>query len=296
MRMVQKARSIGSGITIDTRTKRMDTSAGTAMPELRGRWASEWAFLAAGALLFIASAGATIYWSGTMSGNMPMSYGGTMFMAWMMPGQAWLSAVASFMAMWMVMMVAMMLPSLAPTLVIYRRSMRSVRRPDKTHLGRLTALAGAGYFFVWAVFGAVVYTLGVALTTAEMQWMALANRVPLATGVILLLAGCFQLTAWKAHQLTCCRGAPAWAKSLSSDVQGAWQYGLRLGAHCLLCCVGFMVILLIVGVMDLGLMVIVAAAITLERLAPRPERVARAVGIVILVAGVVMIARFAGMG
>jgi predicted metal-binding membrane protein len=57
-----------------------------------------------------------------------------------------------------------------------------------------------------------------------------------------------------------------------------------------------MVILLIAGVMDLGLMIIVAAAITIERLAPKPERIARAVGIVILVVGVVMITRFAGMG
>jgi predicted metal-binding membrane protein len=295
--MAWKVHRNGFGTTTDTRVERMNTSVGTAVPAKRVGLASERVFLGTSALLFMASAGATIYWSGSMSSNRLMSNSRSMSIVWMgMLGQTWLSAAASFMAMWVVMMVAMMLPSLVPTLLIYRRSLHAVHRPDKTHLGGLTALAGTGYFFVWALFGTAVYPLGVALTTAEMQWMALANLVPIATGVVLLLAGCFQLTAWKAHQLECCRGEPAWAKSLSSDAQGAWRYGLRLGVHCILCCAGFMVILLVTGVMDLGLMVIVAAAITIERFVPRPERVACVVGVVIIVAGVVMIARSAGIG
>jgi predicted metal-binding membrane protein len=56
-----------------------------------------------------------------------------------------------------------------------------------------------------------------------------------------------------------------------------------------------MLILLVTGVMDLGIMAIVAAAITVERLAPRPERVARAAGVVIVVAGILMIVRALGM-
>jgi predicted metal-binding membrane protein len=189
-------------------------------------------------------------------------------------------------------MVAMMLPSLVPILLSYRRSLP---QPDQTPLGGLTALAGAGYFFEWAVFGAVAYPLGVAVATAEMQWMSLARSVPAATGVLLLLAGCFQLTAWKARQLECCRNMPVLAKSRSPDARGDWQYGVRLGVHCCLCCSGFMLILLVTGVMDLGIMAIVAAAITVERLAPRPERVARAAGVVIVVAGILMIVRALGM-
>ncbi len=89
----------------------------------------------------------------------------------------------------------------------------------------------------------------------------------------------------------CRRGVPAWAQSLSPNARGAWQYGLRLGVHCILCCSGFMMILLVTGVMDLGIMAIVAAAITIERLAPRPERVARLIGVASMVAGALVIAR-----
>jgi hypothetical protein len=48
--------------------------------------------------------------------------------------------------------------------------------------------------------------------------------------------------------------------------------------------------------MDLRAMALVAAAITLERLAPAGERVARAIGVVVVGSGLLLIARAAGLG
>ena len=48
--------------------------------------------------------------------------------------------------------------------------------------------------------------------------------------------------------------------------------------------------------MDLRAMAAVTAAIAVERLAPAGERVARATGVVIVVAGLYLIARAAGLG
>ena len=139
-------------------------------------------------------------------GEMPMPGGWTMSMAWMrMPGQTWPGAAASFLGMWVVMMVAMMLPSLVPMLWRYRQA---VGRTGETRLGRLTALVGVGYFFVWTVFGMAAFPLGVALAASEMQQPALARAVPIAAGVVVLIAGALQLTAWKARHLACCREAP----------------------------------------------------------------------------------------
>jgi predicted metal-binding membrane protein len=50
-----------------------------------------------------------------------------------------------------------------------------------------------------------------------------------------------------------------------------------------------MAILLGLGVMDLRAMAVVAAAITIERLAPAGERVARAIGAVIAGAGLFLL-------
>ncbi len=189
-------------------------------------------------------------------------------------GQTWLGAAAAFLAMWVVMMVAMMLPSLVPVLWRYRQA----------GLGRLTALVGVGYFVVWTVFGLAAYPLVVALP----------STAPIAVGAIVLLAGSFQFTAWKDRHLACCReagrnGVPAGAGT-------AWRHGLRLGLHCGQCCVGLMAILLVIGVMNVLAMAGVAAAITVERLAPAGERVARATGAVALGAGLVLIARASGLG
>jgi predicted metal-binding membrane protein len=256
--------------------------------------ASQLAFLGVSALLFAASAVGTIAWCASMAtmGEMPMPGGWTMSMAWMrMPGQTWPGAAASFLGMWIVMMVAMMLPSLVPMLFRYRQA---VGTPGDTRLGRLTAIVGVGYFFVWTLLGLAAFPLGVALAAVEMQQPALAHAVPVAVGVIVLMAGSFQLTAWKARHLACCREAPARGRPLSADAGTAWRHGVRLGLHCSYCCVGLTAILLVTGVMDLRAMTVVAAAITVERLVPAGPRVARVTGAVAIGTGLFIVARSAG--
>jgi predicted metal-binding membrane protein len=258
--------------------------------------ASQPAFLGAPALLFATSAVVTVVWCGSMSamGGMPMPGGWTMSMAWMrMPGQTWPGAAVSFLAMWVVMMVAMMLPSLVPMLSRYRQA---VAGAGERRLGRLTVLVGAGYFLVWAAFGTAVFPLGVALAELTMQQPRLAHAVPIAVGAVVLVAGALQLTAWKARQLACCREAPGRGRTLPADTGTAWRHGLRLGLRCSYCCAPLMAILLVIGVMDLGVMAVVTAAITAERLAPAGERVARALGVVVVGAGVFLIARAGGLG
>src|SRR5207245_2016149 len=200
--------------------------------------ASQKAFLGVSALLFAASAAVTIVWCASMStmGEMPMPGGWTMSMAWMrMPRQTWPGAAASFLGMWVVMMVAMMLPSLVPMLWRYRQA---VGRTGETRLGRLTALVGVGYFFVWTVFGMAAFPLGVALATIEMHHLALASAVPIVVGVVVLIAGSLQFTAWKARHLARCREAPGPGRTLPADAGTAWRHGLRLGLHCTRCNVG----------------------------------------------------------
>jgi predicted metal-binding membrane protein len=258
--------------------------------------ASKYAFFGVSALFFVASAAMTIVWCRSMSamGEMPMPGGWTMSMAWMkMPGQTWPGAAASFLSMWVVMMVAMMLPSLALALWRYRHAVGSRRAP---HLGLLTVLVSVGYFIVWTMFGTAAYPLGIALALIEMQQPALARAVPIAVGLVVLIAGALQFTAWKAHHLACCREAFERDRTLSSDAGTAWRYGLRLGLHCSACCAGLTAILLVIGVMDLRAMAVVTAAITAERLAPAGDRVARVVGAVAVGAGLILIARAAGLG
>jgi len=254
---------------------------------------SQPAFFGTSALLFIASAALTTVWCGSMSsmGDMPMPGGWAMSMIWIpVLGQTWLGATASFVAMWVVMMMAMMLPSLVPTLWRYRQTLgdNGVTCPSW-----LTALAGIGYFFVWTVCGIALFPAGATLAEIEMRWPALARVVPIAVGMVVVVAGALQFSAWKAFHLAGCREPLRHNRAFPADASTAWRHGLRLGLHCTYGCAGLTAILLVFGVMDLRVMALVTAAITAERLAPNGQRIARAIGIIVVGVGLLFIAKAA---
>jgi predicted metal-binding membrane protein len=219
---------------------------------------------------------------------MAMPGGWTMSMMWMrMTGQSWFSSAAIFLGMWVVMMVAMMLPSLFPTLLRYQRQV------GETNVSRAelrTMLAGTTYFLVWALLGLAAYSAGAVITSAEMRWFALARYVPIATGVVFLLAGCFQLTHWKASLLTRCRDDQACSLHVGPGAGNACRQGIRWGIDCTLCCIGYMAVLLVIGVMNLAAMAILAIAIAMERIASFPQRIARITGVLLILTGAFMMA------
>lgn len=253
-------------------------------------------FLGISAVLFAASTAATIVWCASMStmADIPMPGGRSVSMAWMpMCGRTWLDTGASFFGMWAVMMVAMMLPSLVPMLGRYRRA---VNPAGGMSLGALTTVVATAYFFVWTLFGMAAFPLGSALVLAQFRVPALAQAAPLAAGLIVVMAGIVQCTAWKARHLDCCRGAVNRGPRLAADTRTAWRHGLRLGGHCIACCAGLTAVLLVIGVMDLRAMAVIAVAISIERLIPGSERAVQVIGIGVLATGLFLIGRAIGLG
>ena len=221
--------------------------------------------------------------------EMPMPGGWTMSMMWMrMPGQTWLAVAASFTGMWLVMRAVMMLPSFVPMLWRYRQAVGPLW---VSRAAALTALVCGGYLLVWAVIGAAVFAVGASLMAAAMRQAALARTVPILAGGVVFTAGALQFTTWKARHLDCCREAPRNGPAPAANAGAAWRHGVRLGIHCSCCSAGLTAALLAVGMMDVRVMAAVTAAITVERLAPAGQRIARAVGVVAVVAGLVIIAR-----
>jgi predicted metal-binding membrane protein len=217
------------------------------------------------------------------------------------------------------MMIAMMSPVLVPALARYRETLGGVRatrvgatRGGGTRLNAATTLAALGYFFVWTSLGAAVFPLGTLLAELAVRLPWFSRMVPLAVAAVVLIAGALQLTRWKARCLACCRDAARGGDARSSARGGdalsgargdralagasrAWRYGVRLGLDCCRCCAGLTATLLVVGVMDLRMMAAVTAAIMAERLGSGGLRAARAVGAVLVAAGLVLVARAAGL-
>jgi predicted metal-binding membrane protein len=240
------------------------------------------AFMVVAALAFAVSAAVTVIWCGSMSAmpGMEMPGGWTMSMAWMrMPGQSAFGAAATFFGMWTVMMMAMMLPVLVPTIARYRAVNRGHARLD-----RQTSLVAAGYFAVWTLVGLAAYPLGIALADAAMRFPALSRMIPLATGMVVLLAGLLQFTRWKARTLASCRALPGRCS------ETPWRDGLRMGFRCARCCLGPTAVLLAVGVMELRAMAVVTLAVAAERLVPKGGRIARVTGGLLVGVGFWMIA------
>jgi len=138
--------------------------------------------------------------------------------------------------------------------------------------------------------------VGAALATIEMQYASIARAVPIGMGVVVLVGGFVQFTEWKAKYLACCREGPDKDRALRADAGTAWRHGVRLGLLCGRSCANLMAILVVVGLMDVGAMAAVTAAISAERLAPSGARVAPAIGIVGVSVGIQFIARAAGLG
>jgi len=254
---------------------------------------AERSFHAASALVFLASAYITIRaCDDTCCGVVPMPGGWTLCTAWTRSAsESWLGAALSFLAMWTVMMIAMMTPCLVPMLREYRRTLRASESASSAmpvaRLQGLTAIASAGYFTVWTLLGAAIYPIGIATAQIALRSPRVSSLAPLAFAIVLAISGVVQLTPWKSRHLLECRAARCCASVAPDDVPSAWRHGLELGVHCLQCCSGFMLMLLVLGAMNLWAMALIAAAMLAERIAPNPARTARMFGALAIAAGAI---------
>ncbi|GAC1434236.1 MAG: hypothetical protein NVSMB58_20070 [Terriglobales bacterium] len=183
----------------------------------------------------------------------------------------------------------MMLPSTLPMLLLYRRAV-AFRGEDR--LGRVMFALGSGYFFVWTVFGVVAYLIGVVVTRGAMHSDTFSRVLPLAGGLALCIAGIYQLTPWKSACLKHCRDPLTLvAHHLHGGRFGEMRLGIHHGAFCAACCWALMLIQLVLGVMNLGVMIAIALVIALEKLSVKGEWIAKATGLLAIVAGIAIATR-----
>jgi predicted metal-binding membrane protein len=266
-------------------TREIAEQAIAAAPDRAERWARA---VASG--VFLVAVAYTLYAARDMSGGMLMPGGWTMPMMWMaMPGQSLVGASFAFLLMWQAMMIAMMLPSSWPTLELYSRV---ARYTGQRHPMLNTILAGVGYFTVWGAFGAIAFAAGFEISRAAMLSPQLSRWIPVAAGVSLVLAGIWQLTPLKQSCLNHCRDPLMFlGHAYKPGVWGGFRVGLHHGAFCAACCWALMLMQMVLGVMNLAVMVGVAAIIATEKLWKRGPFLARLVGSVSIVAGIVLVVR-----
>lgn len=179
-----------------------------------------------------------------------------------------------------VMMVAMMLPSALPMMAAVRGL--AAREADEGEARLRTALFALGYVLVWTFFAAAsLSALGAFGVLGGMT-----GRPALVPSIVLLAAGAYQLTGWKAFCLRHCRSPTAFLLGhWRSGQNGALRMGLHHALHCLGCCWLLMLVLFTAGAMSLLWMGAFAVLVAVEKLAPQGDRLSRAIGVAAIAVG-----------
>jgi predicted metal-binding membrane protein len=184
----------------------------------------------------------------------------------------------AYVGAWAVMMVAMMLPSALPMIRLYAGTLRTAPSPwDRAvRIGLFTLV----YLAFWAASGIPIYFASVALGALGPRALALG------TAAVLVVAGLFQLSPLKRVCLRRCRSPLAF---LLGHWRGGWRGSLALGGahalYCVGCCWALMIVLVVAGAMGLPWVLLIAAVVAAEKVLPRGEWIARAIGVMLVVLG-----------
>lgn len=197
--------------------------------------------------------------------------------------------LAVFYAIMVVMMVAMMLPAAAPMVLAYHGMTRLEEgRPTKRADLAGTATFVAAYFLVWGTFSAVAL-LGLMVVGLAGPVMGL---LALAPGAVLVAAGAYQFTRAKEVCLSHCGAPMAFVMHhWRSGRFGAFRMGFSHAMYCLGCCWLFMLVLFVSGSMSLVWMGALSVGIFAEKVSRRQALVARAIAVLLLVLGGILVAR-----
>ena len=194
-----------------------------------------------------------------------------------------LGALGWFLGVWVVMMAAMMFPSVAPTVALYSRMTRK-RSPQ------LPIIFTGGYLVTWVIAGAVAFALVTGVGRISDNALAWNRAGQPVAGVILIVAGIYQMTPLKDACLGKCRSPLGLLLSSWRDGRsGAFQMGAKNGVWCVGCCWALMASLFALGVMSVAWMVFVAGLITIEKTIPWHRVASLATALILLALGILLL-------
>jgi len=160
------------------------------------------------------------------------------------------------------------------------------KSPDGVRAGaHIYAFAG-GYLLVWTAFSLVATVLQRLLA----HWLILTPMMEAREcafgGVLLLVAGLYQLTPFKRSCLASCRSPAAFiTQHWKRGVTGGFHLGVTHGLYCLGCCWALMLLLFVGGVMNLWWIAALTAFVLLEKLAPLGAQGGRLSGLLMAALG-----------
>lgn len=169
-----------------------------------------------------------------------------------------------FLVIWVVMMIAMMFPAATPMVQMLQRIAASKQLQGEAAVPAWVFVAG--YLVIWTLFGILAYLAATAIDREASQFMWLMGNGARLGGLVLVLAGVYQLTPLKRACLCKCRSPVSFLLTSWHDgYGGAFRMRAEHGSFCLGCCWAMMLVLFVVGVMSLPWMALLTVAIFVEK-------------------------------
>ena len=232
---------------------------------------------------------ALVAWIAIIQRWLPMP-GGEMEMQMSDPGAPEAMALGSgslgvglYLFMWGTMMIAMMYPSTVPLFRLYSSTLGEISRSAKA--ARLSVLLVV-YTLVWTLTGLVPLAVNTVVPLASLA----GNHGALLLGGVLVLLGVYQLSPFKYQCLDKCRSPFEFLMIYRrSGIRGAANMGFRFSLFCVGCCWALFALMVAVGSMNILWMALITVVLSLERTVSWGPHLARGIGVLASVSGVVLI-------
>lgn len=193
-----------------------------------------------------------------------------------------------FLIVWVIMMVAMMFPTAAPMILAFHKVQASKRARGESFVS--TWVFVAAYMLVWSLSGALAYAGAVGAEAIAAQIKLSGEAAARIGGVLLIIAGAYQLSPLKDMCLAKCRTPITFILTAWRDgTMGALRMGLEHGFFCLGCCWLLFLLLFPLGVMNIAAMAVVTLLVYAEKALPAGERIAKWAGIALMLYGVTVL-------
>ena len=194
-----------------------------------------------------------------------------------------------FLAVWVIMMVAMMFPTATPMILTFHKVQAGKHQRGDAFVS--TWVFVGAYILVWTLAGAGAYAGALASEAIAARAALSPATAARIGGVVLVVAGIYQLTSLKDLCLSKCRTPITFITTSWRDgAAGALRMGLLHGAYCLGCCWLLFVILFPLGIMNIAAMAVITLIVFAEKTLPWPRLAPSAAAFALVLYGALVVA------
>ena len=220
------------------------------------------------------------------------------------------TAITLFTALWTAGMGAMMFPAISPMVLLYNRLIsgkgnnnnptitvpvqKDNIKSGTTYYPKTILFVGC-YLVVWTLTGIALFIgWSLVMNVATVIYPSLAKQnLTIVYGAIIIISGSYQFSPLKSTCLGYCESPLSFFMRRWKDgTAGAVKMGLQHGIYCLGCCWPYFLLMVALGWMNLLWMGLFAGIIFAEKIWKKGVWVARAAGIGLVTAGILILAGY----